>query len=142
MPILDGPLDWVYMSLPMKRVWDRVGIAFSSACVAHCIAVAFLPMIFPALAVYAHSSWVHIIGGALVILTSFLAFIPGYKKHGLSWIIGVALLGIAFIISGILLEQFVPEQISHGVSIAGSLFLVFAHGKNIQHSHRHSHQCC
>ncbi|HXH32095.1 MAG TPA: MerC domain-containing protein [Bacteriovoracaceae bacterium] len=126
----------------MKKVWDRLGIAFSSACVVHCIMVAFLPFFFPAISVYTHSTWVHVIVGIIILFTSPLAFIPGYRKHGLTWIIGVAFSGLFLILLGILLEEQVSEQVSHGVSILGSLILVVAHVKNIQHSHRHQHQCC
>lgn len=127
---------------PMKKVWDRVGIAFSSACVLHCIAVAFIPLFFPAFRVFAHQSWPHIFVGFIILLTSPLAFIPGYRKHGLTWILGVAVLGLVFVLGGVLLEDHVSDQISHGISIIGSLILVFAHTKNILHSQRHHHQCC
>lgn len=126
----------------MKKVWDRLGIAFSSACVVHCILVAFLPLIFPAISSYTHSTWVHIIVGIIILFTSPLAFIPGYKKHGLTWILSVAVAGLFFILLGILLEGRLSDQITHGVSIFGSFLLVTGHIKNLQHSHRHAHQCC
>jgi MerC mercury resistance protein len=128
----------------MKKVWDRLGIAFSSACIVHCVMVAFLPLFFPALTVYTHSTWVHIIVGVIILFTSPLAFIPGYRKHGLSWVIGTAFVGLFLILAGIMMEHKVSDQISHAVSILGSLTLVLAHAKNIQHSHRHRHQpqCC
>lgn len=126
----------------MKKVWDRLGIAFSSACVVHCILVAFLPVIFPAISAYTHSTWIHIVVGVIILFTSPLAFIPGLKKHGLTWILATAISGLFFILLGILLEGHVSDQASHGVSIFGSIILVFAHVKNLQHSHRHHHQCC
>lgn len=126
----------------MKKVWDRLGIAVSSACVVHCIMVAFLPLIFPALHMYAHLTWVHAAVGMAILFTTPLAFLPGYRRHGLTWIISVALMGVFLIGVGWLLEDKVSEQMSHGITILGSLFLVFAHAKNIQHSHRHQHQCC
>jgi hypothetical protein len=126
----------------MKKVWDRVGIGFSSACVVHCIIVAFLPILFPAIEIYTHQSWIHLIVGFIILFTSPLAFIPGYRRHGITWIIGVAIAGLFLILSGIILEKHFSEQISHGISIFGSLLLVFAHAKNLQHSHRHQHQCC
>ncbi len=126
----------------MKKVWDRLGITFSSACVVHCIVVAFLPLFFPALSVYTHTTWVHVVVGFIILFTSPLAFVPGYRKHGLTWIIGVALTGLFFITMGVLLEGRYSDQMTHGVSIVGSLCLVFAHAKNIQHSHKHHHQCC
>lgn len=125
-----------------KKIWDGLGIAFSSACVVHCIVVAFLPLLFPAVSVYTHSSWIHIVVGVIILLTSPLAFIPGYKKHGLTWIIASAITGLFFILAGVLLEGYTSDQMSHGVSIFGSMILVFSHVKNIQHSHRHHHQCC
>jgi len=128
---------------PMKKVvWDRLGIAFSSACIVHCIAVAFLPLFFPVLKQYTHSTWVHIVVASIILFTSPLAFVPGYRKHGLTWILGMAVAGLMMVFMGILLDDKVLEQASHGISICGSLLLVLAHAKNIQHSHRHRHQHC
>ncbi|HXH76550.1 MAG TPA: MerC domain-containing protein [Bacteriovoracaceae bacterium] len=127
----------------MKKVWDRMGIAFSSACVVHCIMVAFLPLFFPALAQITHQPWVHMLVGFSILFTSPLAFIPGFKKHGLTWIMAVAVAGLTLIAAGMMLERLIhSEQLSHGISILGSVLLVVAHFKNIQHSHRHLHQCC
>lgn len=125
-----------------KVVWDRIGIAFSSACVVHCIMVAFIPLFFPFISQYTHSSWVHITVLITMLFTTPLAFVPGYKKHGLTWILLTALVGLLLVILGILVEDKVSDQLSHGISICGSLFLVIGHGKNIQHSHRHQHQAC
>jgi MerC mercury resistance protein len=127
----------------MKKVWDRLGIAFSSICAIHCVGVAFLPLLFPAIASYTHNPMVHIAVGITILFTSPLAFIPGYRKHGLTWIIAMALVGLVLIVAGMVLERnAAPEQISHGISILGSILLVLAHAKNLQHSHRHQHQCC
>jgi hypothetical protein len=126
----------------MKKVWDRIGIAFSSACVLHCILVAFLPLLFPAITFYTHSSWVHITVAIIILFASPLAFLPGYKNHGITWIMGCAILGIFFIILGIVVEGQTSDQVSHGISILGSLILVFSHAKNLQHSRRHKNQCC
>jgi hypothetical protein len=131
-----------------KVVWDRIGIAFSSACVIHCIMVAFLPLFFPMINEYAHSSWIHVVVATIILFTSPLAFVPGYRKHGITWILGTALMGLMLVFMGILLEDKVSDQVSHGISICGSLLLVFAHAKNLQHSHRRTHQhghpqqCC
>ncbi len=131
-----------------KIVWDRLGIVFSSACAIHCVMVAFLPLFFPIVIQYAHSSWIHIVVVTIILFTSPLAFVPGYRKHGITWILGTAILGLMLVFMGILLEDKVSDQISHGISICGSLFLVFAHAKNLQHTHRRSHQkghqqdCC
>jgi hypothetical protein len=126
-----------------KVVWDRLGIAFSSACVVHCIMVAFLPFFLPVISQYTHSSWIHFIVLITMLVTTPFAFVPGYKKHGLTWILAMALIGLLMVILSVIIEGKVSDQLSHGISICGSLFLVFAHAKNIQHSHRHvQHPCC
>jgi len=126
-----------------KVVWDRLGITFSSACVVHCIMVAFLPFFLPVISQYTHSSWIHFIVLITMLVTTPFAFVPGYKKHGLTWILAMALIGLLLVISSVIIEGKVSDQLSHGISICGSLFLVFAHAKNIQHSHRHvQHPCC
>jgi hypothetical protein len=125
-----------------KVIWDRLGIAFSSACVVHCLMVAFVPLFFPLIIEYTHSAWVHIVVLVTMLFTTPLAFVPGYKKHGLTWIMKTAIMGLLVVFLGILMEDKVSDQISHGISICGSLFIVFAHAKNLQHSHRHHHQCC
>jgi len=126
----------------MKKVWDRIGIAFSSACVVHCIFVAFLPLIFPALTIYTHSSWIHITVAIIILFASPLAFLPGYRSHGVTWIMGCAMSGIVLILAGIAVEGKTSDQMSHGISILGSLILVFSHAKNLQHSRKHKNQCC
>lgn len=126
-----------------KVVWDRLGIAFSSACVVHCIMVAFLPFFLPVISQYTHSSWIHFLVLFTMLFTTPFAFVPGYKKHGLTWILAMALIGLLMVILSVIIEGKVSDQLSHGISICGSLFLVFAHAKNIQHSHRHvQHPCC
>lgn len=139
--IIDEACNFRY-TRNMKKVWDRLGIAFSSACVLHCILVAFVPVLFPAISAYTHSTWIHVIVGLIILFTSPLAFIPGYKKHGLTWILSTAVTGLFLIMMGVLLEGRFTDQVTHGISIIGSLCLVFAHAKNIQHSHKHRHQCC
>lgn len=131
-----------------KVVWDRLGIAFSSACVIHCVMVAFAPLFFPFVRNFFDSSWVHVVMATIILFTSPLAFVPGYRKHGITWILKSAMVGLMLVFMGILLEDKVSDQVSHGISICGSLFLVFAHAKNLQHTHRHSQlkgdqqQCC
>jgi hypothetical protein len=127
----------------VKKIWDRLGIAFSSACVVHCVLVAFLPLFFPAISEFTHRPWVHLTVGFSILFTSPLAFVPGFRKHGLTWIVAMAITGLFFILMGMVLERIIhSEQISHGLSILGSVILVMAHAKNIQHSHSHQHQCC
>lgn len=126
----------------MKKIWDRLGITFSSLCVVHCILVAFIPLIFPALHYFVHLDWIHGAVAASLLITTPMAFYPGFKKHGLTWILILASFGVIVILSGMILENKTTEVISHSVSIIGSLLLVAAHLKNLKHSRKHHHQCC
>lgn len=138
---LDELLEFRYIPY-MKKIWDKLGILFSSACIVHCILVAFLPVLFPAFSIYTEASWIHMSVAVIILATSPLAFIPGYKKHGLTWIIFLALSGLTFVLLALFLEGFTSDQVSHSISILGSMTLVFAHAKNLQHSRRHNHNCC
>lgn len=126
----------------MKKIWDRLGITFSSACIIHCILVAFVPLLFPSIAHYAHGNRIHLLIGGIVLITSLFAFIPGLKKHGVTWIIKSAVTGLFLILLSLIVEPYSSEKIAHTLSIMGSLLLVFAHIKNIHHSQLHKYRCC
>jgi hypothetical protein len=122
----------------MKKAWDKIGIALSSLCIVHCIGLAILPALLPA--VEHLGIEFHLGMAVLIMITSPLAFIPGYKKHGISMVIMWAMAGLALILLGTFMETKFPEWISHSVTISGSITLVYAHYLNIKHS-RH-HHCC
>lgn len=125
----------------MKKLWDKWGIVLSAACIVHCFAVVILPLLLPALEMFVHSPWVHRCFAALVIITTPLAFIPGYRRHGLHRVMVGAIGGVTLVLLGVFLDGSVDELVSHGVSIAGSFLLVSAHISNLRHAHRHTH-CC
>ncbi len=135
----------------MKKQWDKWGIVLSTACIIHCFAVVILPLMLPAVEMFVHSPWVHRIFAALVITTTPLAFIPGYRSHGLKHVLALAVVGLVMILSGVFIDGHVSEWLSHATSIVGSLLLVSAHVFNIRYSrkfhpvrHKHSHaeKCC
>jgi len=80
--------------------------------------------------------------GLLILIVSPIAFIPGLKKHGLSWILITALSGLVFIFAGLMTEGKLSDLSSHLISILGSLQLVFAHVMNLKHSRKFQNQCC
>lgn len=123
-----------------RKTWDKLGIALSSACLVHCILVFLLPLLVPTLAFFIHTPWMHRFFAAFILIVTPLAFIPGYRRHGMRRVMVQAYLGIGFILLGIFLDGFTSEVFSHGISIVGSIMLVFAHVQNIRHS-RHRH-CC
>lgn len=123
-----------------KKPWDRLGILLSSACLIHCVAVVFLPLLIPALALFVHTPWVHRVFAVFILVITPMAFIPGYRRHGLNRIIIQAYIGVGLILLGVFTDGLLSEEVSHGLSILGSLNLVMAHVQNIRHSHRA--RCC
>lgn len=125
----------------MKKVWDKLGIALSSICLAHCVAVVLLPLLLPALGTYFHSPWIHQTFAALVLIITPMAFMPGYRRHGLTRVLVLAWAGVAFVLAGVFSDGKLPEITSHGLSIMGSCFLVSGHLLNLRHS-RKAARCC
>ena len=123
-----------------KKAWDRLGILLSSACLIHCVAVIFLPLLIPALALLVHTPWVHRVFAVVILVVTPMAFIPGYRRHGMSRIITMAYIGVGLILLGVFSDGFVSEYVSHGMSVLGSLALVTAHVQNIRHSR--ASRCC
>jgi len=134
-------MELVYESA-MKKLWDKWGIALSAACIVHCIAVVFLPLMLPAVEMMVHSPWVHRIFAIIIIFTSPLAFIPGYRRHGLHRVLFFAMAGLTLILMGIFLDGAISEYVTHSMSILGSASLVYAHIKNLRHAHKHEHDHC
>ena len=135
----------------MKKQWDIWGIALSTACVIHCFAVVLLPLLLPAVEIFVHNGWFHRIFATLVVITTPLAFIPGYRRHKLQRVLISAVAGLTLVILGTFLDGQLNEVFTHGISISGSLLLVSAHVFNIRYSrqfhpvrHKHSNteNCC
>jgi hypothetical protein len=125
----------------MRKLWDKWGIVLSAACIIHCFAVVILPLLLPAVEMLVHSPWVHRVFATLVIFTTPLAFLPGYRRHGLHRVLILAVAGLCLVLVGVAMDGQVDEFLSHATSIVGSMLLVSAHVWNLKHSHRHQ-KCC
>ena len=123
-----------------RKSWDKWGIALSGACLIHCVAVFALPLLLPTLNMFVHTPWIHRVFAVFILFVTPMAFVPGYRRHGVSAVLALAVLGVAGILLGVLMDRLVPESLSHGLSIAGSMCLIGAHIQNIRHSHRA--RCC
>lgn len=134
----------------MKKQWDIWGIALSTACVIQsCSGSSSIAI--PAVEIFVHNGWFHRIFATLVVITTPLAFIPGYRRHKLQRVLGCAVAGLVLVILGALLDGQLNEVFTHGISISGSLLLVSAHVLNIRysrqfhpvkHTHSHTEKCC
>jgi hypothetical protein len=126
-------------SVKMKKIWDKLGIVVSATCAVHCLVVGMLPFALPLLDSFFHSPLFHILFVVMVVVITPMAFGHHFQRHGFSYVINLALAGVAGIIMGAALEPVSSELVSHGVSMFGSFFLVFAHVLNLRHQRKHKH---
>jgi hypothetical protein len=93
-----------------KTWWDFVGCSASSACAVHCLLTPFLFLALPAFAeMWAHPVS-HVLMAILVIPLALTVVVQGYRKHRERWVLGAAMLGIAFILVGCLLPAFPSSE--------------------------------
>ena len=123
----------------MKKIWDTLGILVSATCALHCFAVGMLPFALPFFDSFFHSALFHIVFIAMVIIITPMAFKNHFKRHGFSFTIKLALIGVMLILTGAGLEPVASEALSHGVSILGSFAIVSAHIMNLRHYRKHKH---
>lgn len=123
-----------------RKTWDKWGIALSGACLIHCLLVILLPLLLPAVEMLVDSPWVHRLFGLFVLLTTPLAFLPSYRRHGLHMVLAWAAAGMGLVIAGVFLDQKVSDNWAHVLSVGGSILLVSAHILNIRKSQKHT--CC
>jgi len=140
LPIYRSMIVAVHQHSSNKKAWDRLGILLSGACLIHCVVVMGLPLILPAMTFFVHSPWIHRVFAVFIMLITPMAFIPGYRVHGMNRIIILAYLGVGGILMGVFSDGFVSEYLSHGISVVGSILLVTAHAQNLRHSRRS--RCC
>ncbi len=77
---------------------DVAGALASGVCAVHCALMPFAAAILPSTAARVfESEWVHNLFAIMVLATSFLAFLPGWLKHGESRIWGWVTSGLALI---------------------------------------------
>lgn len=76
--------------------------------------------------------YTHIIMILIIWPTALLAFVPAYKHHKKKWIPALAVLGLALITSSLFIHDHDHEQAywELGLSVLGSLILVYAHYQN------------
>lgn len=125
----------------MRKLWDKWGIALSSACILHCVLVGLLPLVIPALGLFMHTPWVHRLFALFVMVSTPLAFLPNFRRHGMNRVLIQAALGLVLVMTGVFQDGLWPELLTHGLSVAGSALLVWAHWLNLRHAQKNA-ACC
>lgn len=121
---------------------DKLAIGFSSLCVIHCFATPLLFLLLPTTVLASlNPEAFHFLMVILVVPTSVYAFTLGYKKHRQLAITLYAVVGLATLISSVILgEHYLGELGEKLVTVIGAGILAFAHYKNFtlcKDSHYH-----
>ena len=115
-----------------QKVSDKVSVGISVLCLFHCL---LFPSLMVALSSFIsitlNSELIHYMLLFLVVPISSFALIVGLNNHKNSFIFFVGLLGLAILVSALLIE--LPITIISGeilLTIVGSFLVSFAHYKN------------
>lgn len=115
-----------------RTLWDKLGIAASTVCLVHCLALPLLIPLLPALALVGHGELHSLMLLPLVALTG-LAIVPGYLRHRAKPVLGTALAGMAACLAAVLAEAlFHVHEFDQPLTVTGSLLLVTAHLMNLR----------
>jgi urea transporter len=121
---------------------DKMAIAISSLCVAHCLIFPVLVMLIPSitglgLASEAFHLWMIV----SVIPTSIYALTLGCKKHSHKSVLIFGLIGLSFLITAITPAANIFTALNEkSLTLLGALFIVIAHVKNFKLCQK-SHNC-
>lgn len=131
--------------MQLSRHFDQVAIALSAVCIVHCLAVPVLVALLPFAALsFGDSEHFHGLMLWLVVPTSLVGFVLGYRLHRRAGLVllgsvGVVILGTAAIYG----HERWAEPLEVTLSVAGSLLLAAAHWLNFREVRRcHRHRRC
>lgn len=117
---------------------DTLGIAASSLCLVHCLAMPLVITALPLLGLqFLEGHAAHVLLAAFVLSFALLAIVPGYLKHRRKDILGMMLIGLALVLYATFCAQTtLGETWEVPLITAGNLVLVATHFRN-----RAMHRC-
>ncbi len=107
----------------MNRLWDKIGICASAICLIHCLTTPILLLIYPLFLQTEFHEAVHEILAFVVVGSIMIAVFPKCHKHGHYDIIGIATIGMAFVIGGLFLHE-TSLTLATIATTCGSVFLI------------------
>jgi hypothetical protein len=125
-----------------SRYFDRIAIALSAVCVVHCLAVPLLVALLPIAAItFGTDAHFHGVMLWLVVPTSVIGFVLGYRVHGRRGITVLGAFGMTVLAAAAVWGHGQwNEDVESLVSVSGSLILAGAHWLNFQQVRRlHTH---
>ena len=124
--------DMFAQLIDAQKVSDKVSIGISALCLLHCLLFpSFMVLLSSFISVSLNSELIHYMLLLLVVPVSSFALIVGLNNHKNSFIFFIGLLGLAILVSALLIE--LPITIISGeilLTIIGSILITFSHYKN------------
>ena|ERR1700721_815581 len=125
------------------RYFDMLGIAASSICLVHCLAMPFVITFLPLLGwQFLEGKFAHQILAVFVFSFALFGIVPGYLKHHRRSVLIGMLIGLGLVLVATLLCGFIlPEKAELPLITAGNLVLVATHWHN-HHLASCDHHAC
>ena len=121
------------MQKTQKRT-DKFAITVSLACAIHCLFVpSFVILSAGFLSITIDNELIHKLLIFIVVPVSIFALYAGYQNHKTTSFFSSAIVGmIALIVAVLMGEKLLGESGEQGITLLGSLLLVYAHYQNFQ----------
>lgn len=124
---------------------DNLGIAASSLCLVHCLAMPFVIAFLPLLGwQFLEGRPAHRVLAFFVFSFAIFAVVPGYWKHKKTSVLVSMLFGLSLVLIATFTDrQFMPEKLELPLITLGNLILVATHWRNrglaaCSHDHYHA----
>jgi len=125
----------------INKIWDKIGLCASGLCLIHCLATPILLLLMPGFQFSeGFDEHMHEIFAVIVVTSIMFAVYPHCRKHGHKDIIAYAFIGVALILVSVFFQD-IPLDLSHILTIIGSIFLIIAHVKNMKVRHGNCGTC-
>ena len=112
---------------------DKFAMTLSLACVAHCFLVpSFLILTSGFLSFSIDNDFIHTLILFIAAPVSTYALVLGYKNHKKTSFFVIGVTGLLILIVALLSETMLGESLVKGLTLFGSILVIFAHFKNHQ----------
>ena len=117
-----------------RSSWDRLGIALSVVCLAHCLLLPLAILALPLIAVqWLQADTVHVVMALVLVPVAVLALVPGLRRHRRWGVAGAMAAGLGLLSTAAFAnEGSVAYQWSNLLTVAGGAILVVAHFVNLK----------
>jgi hypothetical protein len=129
---IDAPEQAIALSVQSITSFDMLGIAASSICLVHCLAMPFIITFLPFLGwQFLEGKLTHHILAAFVFSFAMFGIVPGYLKHHEKTVLAGMIFGLSLVlIATLCCGGYLPEKWELPMITIGNLILVVTHWHN------------